>query len=132
MSIRKLRSYLLSRRGAGTAEFAMVLPALIALTFGIIHFGIIMYAETTLHAAAEAAARCASINLNTSQGATTCLTSDTIQAYAAAHYAGPQVSQTFTYSQPSCGNLVVATGTYKMNIVVANLNIGLSAQSCYP
>ena len=67
-----------------------------------------------------------------SPGATTCLTSDTIQAYAAAHYAGPQVSQTFTYSQPSCGNLVVATGTYKMNIVVANLNIGLSAQSCYP
>ncbi len=131
MTFAGLRSYLANRNGAGSAEFAMVLPALIALMFGIIHFGLIMYTETTLHAAAEAGARCASINLN-ADGATSCLTATTIQAYAASKYAGPQVGQSFTYTSTTCGNQVVGSGTYKMNLIVAKFNLSLSAKSCYP
>jgi Flp pilus assembly protein TadG len=128
---RKLRTYVSQRRGAGSAEFAMILPAFFALTFGIIHFSIIMYAETTLHAAAEAAARCASINLNAA-GGSSCLTADTIATYASSKYAGPSVSQSFAYSSATCGNQVTATGTYKISMAFMSVTVPLSAKSCYP
>ncbi len=117
--------------GAGAAEFAFVAPAFLAMVFAVIHLGIVIYAVACLHAASEAASRCASINIPIT-GSTTCATTDEIQTYAASKYAGPHVGQSFAYSVQPCGKQVKATGSYKISIIVANISVPLTAQACYP
>jgi Flp pilus assembly protein TadG len=117
--------------GAGAAEFAMVVPVFLALVFAVIHLGIVIYAVACLHAASEAAARCASINWPIA-ASTVCTTGADVQTYAATKYAGPHVGQSFTFSIASCGKQVAASGTYKISIIVANISVPLSAQACYP
>jgi Flp pilus assembly protein TadG len=129
--------YFHDRRGAGAAEFVMILPVFFGLVFAILNLCIVLYAETTLHAATEAAARCASVNVgmgNTS----TCHDQSTVSSFARGRYAGPSLaSLTFTYSAPTsgtCANMqkVVGAGTYRVNAVVTSMNVNLSTQSCYP
>jgi hypothetical protein len=101
------------------------------MVFAVIHLGIVIYAVACLHSAAEAAARCASVNWPIA-ASTVCTTTTDVQTYAAAKYAGPRVGQSFTASIAPCGKQVVASGTYKISIVVAAISVPLSAQACYP
>ncbi|HEY3811677.1 MAG TPA: TadE/TadG family type IV pilus assembly protein [Caulobacteraceae bacterium] len=122
--------FLKDSSGGSLAEFAMVVPVFIGLVFGIIHFSYVVYAQATLNAAVEAAARCISLG-------TDCTDSTTTTSYASSHYQGPNVGQVFAYSAPttgSCANMkkVSATGAYKVNVVVTSITINLSARSCYP
>ena len=49
--------YRFSQRGASAVEFALILPLLIVLTFGIIEFGLLMYNQQVLTNAAREGAR---------------------------------------------------------------------------
>ena len=87
-----------------------------------------MWAETSLHWAAQTAARCASINSNVGSTATgACVTAGattnaSVKAYAGTIYKGPNVSQVFTADVANaCGKLVSATGTYALNVVVTSV-----------
>jgi Flp pilus assembly protein TadG len=53
-------------RGASAVEFALVLPLLLAIVFGIIDFGLIMAQKATLASAARTGARYGSVNAYTS------------------------------------------------------------------
>jgi hypothetical protein len=131
MGFRGLERFCRREEGASAAEFAMVFPAFIALIFAVMHLGIVIYAVSCLHAAAQAAARCASVNMPI-VASTVCVTTDEVQAYAAAKYIGPHVGQSFTYSTASCGNMVQASGTYRIPIAIAEISVPLTAQACYP
>jgi Flp pilus assembly protein TadG len=48
-------------RGAAAVEFALVLPVLLLIIFGIIDFGRMLYTQITLTQAAQASARAAAI-----------------------------------------------------------------------
>jgi Flp pilus assembly protein TadG len=113
------------RDGAMAVEFALVLPALVMLSMGILSAGLLVYSAASLHYAAEAAARCYSVN------ATQCSSAPTTQTYAHARYFGPS-SPTFTASIPSCGHQVSATLTFVLDTGLKSWSIPLSATACFP
>lgn len=125
-------------RGAGAAEFALVLPALLFLIFGTINLFFIVYAAVNLHSATEAAARYASVT--TAGGGAP--TQTTVSAFGASHYVGPDVGATFTYTAPTAstggcstattGYHVAATGAYRMYYGFGFQNITLNANACFP
>jgi Flp pilus assembly protein TadG len=54
-------------RGAAAVEFALILPLLVMLVFGIIHFSLAYNRQQGLHAAAREGARAASLADSTSE-----------------------------------------------------------------
>ena len=124
-------------RGAGAAEFALVLPGLLFLIFGTINLFFIVYAAVNLHSATEAAARYASVT--TAGGGSP--TQTTVNAFGVSHYVGPDVGQAFTYTAPTAftggctattGYHVAATGAYRMYYGFGFQNITLNASACFP
>jgi Flp pilus assembly protein TadG len=115
-----------SERGASAAEFALVLPLLLLLTFGSLGVVTMMYTTAGMHFAAESAARCAAVS-------TTCANAGSTSAYALGKYAGPQVTGlAFTLTTAACGQRVAGTGTYVLRTGLANINVPVSAVACYP
>jgi Flp pilus assembly protein TadG len=123
--IRKLRT-LRRSDGAAALEFAMVVPAFIALTVGAMFTANLVFTVSSMHYASEAAARCASIQT------TVCTSASVTQAYATSHYAGPSVSPSFVYSASGCGHTVTGTVTYAMNVGSRTINVPVSTSACYP
>jgi Flp pilus assembly protein TadG len=124
-----LRLFLGDTSAATAAEFALVLPIFLLLTLGTINAGILLSAITQMHFAAEKAARCLSVDVagNCAAGS--------IDTYAKMFYQGPGLaSLTFTTpaTPPSCGNQVVATGSYQFFTGVQGSTVNLSASACYP
>lgn len=70
-----VRLFLRSRAGSTAVEFAMILPVFIAVIFGIIEFGRMIWTRNTMEHAVEVAARWGAIN--------TTKTDAEIEAYAA-------------------------------------------------
>ncbi len=66
MTRRQMSGSIDGDRGAGLAEFALVLPILIMILFGIIEFGIAFNRAQAVEAAAREGARLASISTSTS------------------------------------------------------------------
>lgn len=124
--IRGRHTFWRSERGASTVEFVLVLPLLLLLTLGFVNLCALLYSATTLHYAAEDAARCRSVKTAICSDATT------TQTYATSRYAGPKISAVFTATQPSCGNQVVGTGTYKLITGIRTWTVPLSATACFP
>jgi Flp pilus assembly protein TadG len=127
---RRFSRFVSETRGGSAVEFAVVAPLFFGLVFGVIHFSFVVFAQTTLNSAVEAAARCVSVGSD-------CTNSTTTTNYAAAHYQGPNIGQVFAYSAPTTGTcanmkMVSATATYNVNVVFTTIPISLSAQSCYP
>lgn len=48
-------------RGAGVVEFALILPLLMMLVFGVVQFGLLLNRQQALHAAAREGARVAAL-----------------------------------------------------------------------
>ena len=67
--MRSVIRYWRHESGSGAAEFTMVLIPFAALIFGIIHMSLLFYANQSLQFAAEAAARCFSVDANNGQNA---------------------------------------------------------------
>lgn len=124
------RRLLHSDNGAAAVETALVLPVFfIALVFGVIKIALLLWTDASLNYAAEAAARCASVN------STQCGSGSAIQTYALNNYFGQPVGATnpFTYSASGCGHSVTASYTYTLAIpVVGSWNIPLTATACFP
>jgi Flp pilus assembly protein TadG len=140
--VTRIRAYLRAQQGASTAEFAMVLPILLLLVLGLIHFGMLLFTATQLHWATEDAARCASVSLKCRVGEATggAVTTATVQAWAAKRYHG-LAAATFTYSATgTCsqtggtpnGRLVTGSATYNINTGVFAKAMPLSASACFP
>jgi Flp pilus assembly protein TadG len=120
-----------SRRGATAAEFALVLPGVLFLVFGAFNLAIVLYAASSLQAAAEASARWVSIQTALNSGTAPALAD--VQTYAQNHYAGPGLtSLTFTSSTPGCGHSVSGSGTYELFYGFGALNVPVKAQACFP
>ena len=115
-------------RGAVALEFALVLPALLLVLLGAMDVGRLLWTQTTLDRAVEAAARCASINTSV------CGTNSAVQTYAAGQAFGLVIAAAaFTVTTPSCGVMVTATMPFVLIIPwIATSNITLGANACYP
>lgn len=122
----------LSRRGATTVEYALVLPMLLLFVLGIMDTGRLLWAYTTLYRAAEAAARCAAVNT------ADCGTTTQIKNRAVAEAWGLNVNASaFTVSTQACG--VQVRANHDFTFVIPGLDgiaplgtITLSATACYP
>lgn len=115
-------------RGATAVEFALTAPVFLAMLFGTVELGLLLWTQLGLQHATEMAARCASVN------SSTCGSTANIQSFAAqqAYGLNPPPS-TFTVSNPACGNQV--TATYTFGFVTTHFGaptIALNAQSCFP
>jgi Flp pilus assembly protein TadG len=116
------------RRGNAALEFAFLLPVFLVMFLGIMEFGRLLWTQTTLQHAVEAAARYAAINYPS------CTSSSQTQSYAAAEVFGQSVATSaFTLTCGTCGTQVKAQVNFAF--VVPSLfpyTITLNAQSCYP
>lgn len=117
--------------GASSAEFALVVIPFLTLIFFIIGMSMMFYANHTLQYAAEAAARCYSVDVtNCGDGATT--NAAAAQTYAAAHYSGPNIAPVFVASATGCGHTVTGTASFPLNAVIVSVSVPLSASACFP
>lgn len=112
--------------GASSAEFALVVLPFISLIMAGLGLGFMLWANTTLHYAAEDAARCASVKT------AVCTDATSTQNYALSRYKGPSISPTFTYSASGCGHTVAGTANYPLNTGLFSLTIPLSTSACFP
>jgi Flp pilus assembly protein TadG len=118
------------RRGSVAIEYALILPALLLFVIGIIDTGRLIWTYTTLYRAAEAAARCAAINV------IDCGTAGQVQSYAASQAWGLTISApAFTVTTAACGIQVKGTYDFTFAIPAFTSNLGtitLNATACYP
>ncbi len=124
--------------GSMAIEYALILPALLLFTLGIMDAARLLWTNTTLTWATDAAARCGALN-------TTCPAAS-IPGYAAglAQQLGiyNATASDFVATTPACGVQVQATYTFQFVIpwfpqFSANAPFGgttmtLNATACYP
>ena len=139
------------QQGAAMVEFSVVVPLLVAVTFGLLEVGLLLWAQVGLQHGVEMAARCASTSdlaikfgkLNAASNPTPCYNSNgsasanasTVQAYAASNSFGlnpPASAFTVSYDDAACpeGNLVSAS--YPFTAITYLFSTTLTAKSCYP
>jgi Flp pilus assembly protein TadG len=116
------------RRGAAAVEFAIVFPILLLFVLGLMDFARMIWVQSTLDYAVEAAARCAAIN------ATTCGTAAQIQNYAVSQALGLDIpASAFSVASGACGKQVSANFTFEFILPwMASGSIALTATACYP
>lgn len=68
MSNKLMRCYLNSDRGSVAVEFALLVPVLFLILFGIINFGVLMYNQAVITNAAREGARWAAIHTSATYG----------------------------------------------------------------
>lgn len=114
-------------RGSVAIEYAIILPVLLVLVIGLIETGRLIWTQTTLDRAVEAAARCAAVD------SVQCGTADAVQQYAVGQAYGLQVeSSAFTVVSESCGVSVSVTYPFTMLIPwTASSQLTLRASACY-
>ena len=119
--------------GATAVETALVLPLVLALLFGIIEVGHLLWTVGALNMAVEDAARCVSVSNVSTPPATPCDTLAHMQTYAAGRAWGMSVPlTTFTLSTPACGYEVTASYPYTPIVGYIPLSMTLSATACFP
>lgn len=115
-------------RGTVALEFALVLPALLLMALGVMDVGRLIWTQTTLDRAVEAAARCAAIEPSL------CGTVAAVQTYAVGQAFGLVVTTAdFSVAAASCGEEVNATMPFTFIIPwITTSSITLGAVACYP
>lgn len=113
------------KEGATAVEFAMLMPVFVAMMFGIINCGFMLWTQLGMEHGAVAAARCATINPSVCPD---------VPAYAAQQaYDLNLPKSAFTLSTPACGNQVAASYPFQFTtLMFPPINVTLKAQSCYP
>ncbi|HEX3494082.1 MAG TPA: TadE family protein [Methylocella sp.] len=112
-------------RGTTAVEFALVASPFLMFLVGIMSASVLVFSAASMHFAAEAAARCYSVD------AINCGSATTAQSYAQNLYYGVS-SPTFTASTPSCGHQVNATLSLVLDAGMARWTVPLSATACFP
>jgi Flp pilus assembly protein TadG len=143
-----LARFLRDRRGAAAAEFALILPGLLFLIFGVLNLCLVVYAAVNLHSAVEGAARYATVQVNTcgttafasctnaTNLASSCATSGSVCYYIMHHYVGPGLGlsvscSTADCSAAGCGHAVTASGAYNVSYGLGAVRVPLSATACF-
>lgn len=130
---RTLHALLRKDHGSAAVEFALVLPVLVVLVFGIYHLCFAMYAAASVRWTVEQTARCGAISqANTGLS---CGTRALAATYARSVYSGPRLSSiSFTPSDDTTNKCrkVHGQGTYPIHTGVLNVNVPISADACYP
>ena len=136
--VRLLRRLVKASDGSETIEFALLAIPFFLFLLGVVEFARLYWTQSELQYAAEAAARCATVNC-CSSGPASCggSTGNTgVQNFAAGQLLGMSVSSSnlsnFHVTGASCGNQV--TFTYAFDFIVGplipNSTITLSATAC--
>ncbi len=128
MTIRE-RTFIGGEDGASAVEFALVALVFVGVILGVMGLGVMFWTNTTLHYAAEDAARCAVVKT------TICTSAATTRTYAANHYMGPAISPVFTATKSGCGAggwTVTGSANYPLNTGLFSMTIPISATSCFP
>jgi len=112
--------------GSSAVEFALVVPLAIALLFGTISIGNLMYANSMLHYATQDAARCGAVKTNI------CTNTTTTQTYAQSLYRGPTTAPAFVATTTATCSSVSATATFNVITGLRAFPITLNASACYP
>ena len=129
---RRLSSLAGDRFGSTALEFSLVLPILLAMFFGIIEVGHLLWTFTALNMAVQDAARCVSVS-NAATIKLPCPDQTTMQTYAVGRTWGLTVpANTFTLSTPACGYQVTANYAYTPIVSYIPLSMNLSANACFP
>jgi len=123
-----MRGPLRDDRGSIAVEYALILPVLLLFVVGVMEVGRLVWTQTTLDRAAEAAARCGAVD------PVTCANSAATSQYAVTQAFGLKVAaNAFTVSSATCGISVRATFTYKFLVpFVTPANMTLHSSACYP
>jgi Flp pilus assembly protein TadG len=121
-----LSALLGQRYGAVAEEFALTLPPLLMLLFGIMEIGRVLWTQNALNYSVAAAARCASIDT------LVCNSASATQSYAAGISGAGFGSGVFSASTAACGNQVTASYPTAFDIPFASYSITLTASACYP
>jgi Flp pilus assembly protein TadG len=116
------------RRGSIALEYALLLPVLLLFIVGIMEVGRLMWTQTTLDRAVEAAARCAAVDQ------ITCADAPATANYAVTQAFGLNVtSDAFTVAPAACGKSVTVTFSYKFLVpFITPQSMTLHAVACYP
>jgi Flp pilus assembly protein TadG len=110
------RTYRQSERGSVAVEFALLIPVLLLVLFGIINFGVLMYNQAVITNAAREGARWAAIHTTATYG-TTCSNS-----YSLTPVDPCQTAYSYAYNNLiSFGGNYLLTATYSPS---ANFNSG--------
>ena len=129
-SLRATGKVAFSREADGNTavEFGLLAPVFLLMFLGIIEFGRLLWTQSTLQHAVEAAARYAAINYPT------CSSSSQTTSYAAAEVFGQTIpASDFTLTCTTCGTQVSATFSFTSVVpALVPYSVTLSAQSCYP
>jgi Flp pilus assembly protein TadG len=120
------RAFLGDRFGGVAEEFALTLPPLLMLLFGIMELGRVLWTQNALNYSVAEAARCASIDT------ITCNSTTAIESFAAARSGAGFGSGVFSVSTQSCGNQVTASYPTAFDIPFATYSFTLTASACYP
>lgn len=113
------------RRGTTAAEFALIVPAFVAMVFGSIELGRFMWIRNSLQTAVEAAARCSAIS------APACTTSAATRDYAVLMASvGDVTASAFTVTTDACGRTVTASYNFTAITPLVPLNATITAKSC--
>ena len=115
-------------RGTAALEFAILMPVFLVMFLGIMEFGRLLWTQTTLQHAVEAAARYAAINYPT------CSSTTQTQSYAAGEVFGQSVpTSAFTLACGTCGTQVTAQVNFSFVVpALFPYTMTLNAQSCFP
>lgn len=130
--------FIADRRGAAAAEFALILPGLLFLIFGVLNLCLVVYASVCLHSAVQQAARYAS-TYTVANGADP--GSAQVTTFAAGRYVGPGISAAYSYSKTGAcssssgaanGHAVSGSGSFKVSYGLGSVTVPLSAAACFP
>ncbi|HEX3537435.1 MAG TPA: TadE/TadG family type IV pilus assembly protein [Stellaceae bacterium] len=125
-----LRRLWRARDGVAALEAAFLLPTFMLFLLGICEFGRVLWMQSGLQYAVEAAARCSVV-----YSASTCNGTTATKTYAASQIFGPSIpTSTFSVSG-SCTGTMTVTASYAFTFIVPQLfpwNLTLTAKSAYP
>jgi Flp pilus assembly protein TadG len=111
--------------GAAVVELAFVLPFVIMLVIGCITGSQMVNAVSSMHFAVQEASRCYAVNK------TTCNSATAAETYAQSRFLGAG-SPEFEAVVAGCGRRVTARTTFHWQAGLFNLDVPLSATSCFP
>lgn len=113
----RMRLFLRSESGAALVEFAIVLPILLVLVFGVVDFARAFYTVNNLTAAVREGARLASTQINpdpTTAGSKAAVTT-AVTSYVVAfggNNGAPTVTETFVGAPPAMQSITVQITNY--------------------
>jgi TadE-like protein len=121
MRVSRKRIDIRSERGQSMTEFAIVLPLLCMLLFGVIQFGIVYNNYVTVTDAARAGARKAAVSRHTSPSTEGC---NTARSSAGSLAVGCSVSVAGPLDRPGADVTVTVTYPYSINLLGVALKAG--------